>query len=268
MDSCSGIHGQQYIDATINMSKALSATGRSIWFMSKAYQARPWCDSVRITPDHHDFWHCDPASNCFTCSATDTHIDHFFGPGAYGAGPGHWNDNDFLMTGGAGCDVDAPGRRCPGMTDAEYQTEFSAWALGASTMLVSTDLRNMSDIQRRCLYNTEILAINQDKLGAPLSMVVPPDTSGKQVWARYLSGNATAIAFYNPNTTSQAIEVLLAGLPYAVNETLTRDSVVHVRDVWNHSDVGSAHGSISTVVQPRSIVVYVLKLMSERHVGS
>ena len=50
-----------------------------------------------------------------------------------------WPDADFIMTGGAGCDVKAPARRCPGQTDTEYRTEFSMWALGGSAMLVARD---------------------------------------------------------------------------------------------------------------------------------
>ena len=52
-------------------------------------------------------------------------------------GPFRWTDPDFLMTGGAGCDTFAPGTQCPGMTDIEYRTEFSLWAVAAASMLVA-----------------------------------------------------------------------------------------------------------------------------------
>jgi alpha-galactosidase len=44
----------------------------------------------------------------------------------------------FLMTGGAGCNSMEPGKRCPGMTETEYRTEFSLWTIGAASMIVST----------------------------------------------------------------------------------------------------------------------------------
>jgi hypothetical protein len=42
------------------------------------------------------------------------------------------------MTGGAGCNSMEPGKRCPGMTETEYRTEFSLWTIGAASMIVST----------------------------------------------------------------------------------------------------------------------------------
>ena len=47
----------------------------------------------------------------------------------------------------------------------EYRTEFSLWSLGASSLIVATDVRNMTDIMKEVLLNTEIIAVNQDKLG-------------------------------------------------------------------------------------------------------
>ena len=46
--------------------------------------------------------------------------------------------HSFLMTGGAGCNSMEPGKRCPGMTETEYRTEFSLWTIGAASMIVST----------------------------------------------------------------------------------------------------------------------------------
>ena len=54
---------------------------------------------------------------------------------------------------------------CPGQTDTEYRTEFSLWSLGASSLIVATDVRNMTDIMKEVLLNTEVIAVNQDKLG-------------------------------------------------------------------------------------------------------
>jgi len=64
-----------------------------------------------------------------------------------------------------GCDSNKPLLHCPGQTDVEYRTEFSLWSLGASSLIVATDVRNMTDIMKEVLLNTEIIAVNQDKLG-------------------------------------------------------------------------------------------------------
>ena len=64
------------------------------------------------------------------------------------SGPGGWNDADFIMTGGEGCKNKKPLVHCPGMTDVEYRTEFTMWCIMGSSLIVSTDIRNMTDIMK------------------------------------------------------------------------------------------------------------------------
>ena len=63
-------------------------------------------------------------------------------------GPGGWNDADFIYTGGQGCSDDKPLIHCPGQTDTEYRTEFSMWCIIGSSLIVATDIRNMTDIMK------------------------------------------------------------------------------------------------------------------------
>ena len=65
------------------------------------------------------------------------------------------------MTGGQGCQDQGTGgssdkghwnwttpKHCPGMTDAEYRTEASMYAVVASPMMVGTDIRLMTPIMK------------------------------------------------------------------------------------------------------------------------
>ena len=54
-------------------------------------------------------------------------------PTAPYAGPGHWNDPDMLEIGNGD------------MTDTEYRTHMSLWALVAAPLFAGNDVRNMSD---------------------------------------------------------------------------------------------------------------------------
>ena len=63
-------------------------------------------------------------------------------------GPGGWNDADFIYTGGEGCADNKPLEHCPGQTDTEYRTEFSMWCIMGSSLLIATDIRNMTDIMK------------------------------------------------------------------------------------------------------------------------
>ena len=57
------------------------------------------------------------------------------------------------MTGGEGCANKTPLVHCPGQTDIEYRTEFTMWCMMASSLIVSTDIRNMTNIMKEVRYS-------------------------------------------------------------------------------------------------------------------
>ena len=69
------------------------------------------------------------------------------------AGPGGWNDPDMLEVGNGH------------MTYDEYKSHFSLWAISKAPLLIGCDITNMTDETFEILSNTEVIAINQDKLG-------------------------------------------------------------------------------------------------------
>jgi hypothetical protein len=52
-----------------------------------------------------------------------------------------------------------------GMTDVEYRSHFSLWAILAAPLIAGNDLRSMRPEIRHILTNKEVIAINQDPLG-------------------------------------------------------------------------------------------------------
>jgi hypothetical protein len=52
-----------------------------------------------------------------------------------------------------------------GMTDSEYVTHFSLWAISKAPLLIGCDITNMSAATLAILTNPEVIAVNQDKLG-------------------------------------------------------------------------------------------------------
>src|SRR5204862_5339241 len=69
------------------------------------------------------------------------------------AGAGHWNDPDMLEVGNGG------------MSDTEYRSHFSLWAIMAAPLLIGSDLRTVSPATFDILLNREVIAIDQDPLG-------------------------------------------------------------------------------------------------------
>jgi len=52
-----------------------------------------------------------------------------------------------------------------GMTDAEYVAHFSLWAISKAPLLIGCDVTNMSETTLAILTNSEVIAVNQDRLG-------------------------------------------------------------------------------------------------------
>lgn len=132
------------------------------------------------------------------------------------AKPGHWNDPDMLEVGNGG------------MSDAEYKTHMSLWAILAAPLLAGNDLREMTPATRDILLNADVIAIDQDKDGKQGKRVWQ---SGEQeIWVRELSGGARAIAIFN--RAAEAKEVTIHTAEIGISGKLKR-----MRDLWAHQDI-------------------------------
>jgi hypothetical protein len=89
----------------------------------------------------------------------------------------------------------------------------------------------ISDLQKTILFNTEVIAINQDVTpqGRPLFLNGPNDLT---VWVRNMSDGSAGVAFYNEDDASTDISVDFASLGWP------KGTAAKVRDLWAHSDLG------------------------------
>ncbi len=149
------------------------------------------------------------------------------------AGPGHWNDPDYL----------APGQ---GMSDAQFRSQLSMWAMLAAPLMVSADLTKLSAASLAALLNTEVLAIDQDPGGVQGTLL--SSAGNGQVWVKPLIDGSRAIALLNRGSRATTIETSASavGLPNA--------SSYSVRNVWTHG-VSSTGGLIRDVVPGGSTVL-------------
>ncbi len=135
-------------------------------------------------------------------------------------GPGHWADPDMLAVGVAG----VAGTAYPGLTPAEERTQFGMWSLLAAPLIAGNALPYMDETTWRLLIDRDVIAVDQDPLAAPATVV--PGTGGK-VWRRTLSDGSVAVALWNNGDTDARISVPTAdiGLP-AANDYFARN-------LWN-----------------------------------
>ena len=143
------------------------------------------------------------------------------------AGPGHWNDPDYL----------APGQ---GMSTAQFRSQFSMWAMLAAPLMISDNLTKISTASLAAVQNAEVIAIDQDPAGVQGTLL---STAGNgQVWVKPLVGGARAVALLNRGSSAIKIatsagEIGLAPAPsYAL------------RNVWTHAT--SATGGLISAEVP------------------
>jgi alpha-galactosidase len=149
------------------------------------------------------------------------------------AGPGHWNDPDYL----------GPGQ---GMSAAQFRSQFSMWAMLAAPLMISDDLTKISAASLQAVENTEVIAVDQDPAGVQGTLL---STSGNgQVWVKPLSDGSRAVALLNRGSSASFIttSARAVGLPSASSYTL--------RNLWTHH-ASSTGGTISAEVPGDSTVL-------------
>ncbi len=135
--------------------------------------------------------------------------------------PDSWNDPDMMEVGN------------PGLTPAEAQTHVSMWAISAAPLWAGTDLTRMDAAIRALYTNAEVIAVDQDPLGAG-PVRVRDYGAGIEVWAKPLAASG-----------SGAQAVMLVNLGAATAEArvewtdLSLGGFVAVRDLWTHKDLGA-----------------------------
>jgi alpha-galactosidase len=150
------------------------------------------------------------------------------------AGPGHWNDPDYL-----GPEL--------GMTGAEAQAQFTMWSMVAAPLIIGNDIRSMSAATQAMLTNPEVIAVDQDSLGLQGTRIAQEGNG--DVWVKPLANGDRAVALLNRGTSPLTITTSTdaLGLAHASSYTLN--------DLWAHQSTETA-GQIKATVAPHSAVLY------------
>ncbi|WP_300079699.1 NPCBM/NEW2 domain-containing protein [Propioniciclava sp.] len=126
------------------------------------------------------------------------------------AGPGHWNDPDYL------------GPQL-GMTDTEFRTQFTLWTVAAAPLMIASDVRTLSDTSLTILTDADVLAVNQDPLGDQAVRVSP--AGDQEVWVKDLADGSKAVVLLNRSATPAMVST-------TVSEIGLKGARVTVRDLW------------------------------------
>lgn len=250
------------------MAEALERSGRSIAFSVCEWGfRRPWdwasglgASMWRTTPDIFDNFGWTPFGIRFIARRNLRLADH--------AGPGHWNDPDMLVIGNRGKGLATGVVRLPnqlrrplagrrvwtfgGLNDTQAHSHMSLWAMMAAPLLASHDLSNSSEFDLALLTNPEILAIDQDPLGAQ-GRLVPSQTGVWQI-VKPLADGGFAVSVTNVTRLRQRVDI-------GIEQLAASPSDLTVMDAWTFESLGSrstirvdlpAHGTRVFVCRPPS----------------
>jgi len=138
-----------------------------------------------------------------------------------------------------------------GMTDTEYRSHFSLWALLAAPLIAGNDLRNMRPEIHDILTNKEVIAVDQDPLGREGERVAK--NGDLEVWAKQLKDGSRAVILLNRGGTEQKITANWEDIGYPSGISAA------VRDLWQHKDLGKFTGNFSVPVASHAVVMVTIK---------
>jgi alpha-galactosidase len=227
-DNCNN-QGVDAVQRYTAMRDALAATGRPITYSICEWgQNKPWLWAA----DVGNLWRTtgdigDNYNSMLNIARANMALAQY-------AGPGHWNDPDMLEVGNGG------------MTDLEYRSHFSLWAVMAAPLLIGTDLRKASDATFKILENREIIDVDQDPLGVQASVLA--GEGGRDILVKPLTGGDKAVVLFNETELPQRISTsaVALGLPQTIG--------YKVRDLWAHTTTATA-GTIAATVPPHGSVM-------------
>ncbi|MDO6717786.1 glycoside hydrolase family 27 protein [Psychrosphaera sp. 1_MG-2023] len=211
----------------------------------------------RTTGDIIDCWDCEVDHGTWSSWGIMRILDMQDGLRQY-AGPGHWNDPDMMEVGNS-------------MSVNEDRAHFSIWAMLAAPLIAGNDLRTMSVEAKNTLTNSDIIAINQDKLGVQAFKYKVEHEM--EYWFKPLADKSWAMMILNRGEKSQKVhfdwkkeDVVDPFFPVEGNKYKTNfiNSRFQITDLWNKRSLGTTNKALTVEVASHSVVVYRLDKISNK----
>ena len=215
------------------MGEALRNTGRPIFYAVCEWgENKPWtwagappvdANSWRTTGDIRDTY-----ASMLKIFKQNVELNSY-------AAPGHWNDPDMLEVGNGG------------MSETEYRSHFTLWAMMTAPLLIGTDLRTIKRPFLDILLNKEVIAIDQDPLGVQGRRIREKD--GVHVMVKPLQGQELAVALFNESDAAKRVDVTSAEIG------LDGARKYRARDLWQHTEAPLG-GSLTVELPAHATAIY------------
>ncbi len=182
--------------------------------------------------------------------AKDTQLPGFYSIGFKNAehyeyaGPGRWNDPDYILIGRVGNafrQAELP--RPTHLTGDEQYSYMSMWVLMAAPLFFSGDMNHLDEFTVNVLCNAEVIDVDQDPLGKQARII--RHTQDEFVLARPLEDGSLAVGLFNLGKDPQKIT--------ATWPELGLDGKRRGRDLWRQKDIGSFRNEYSVTVNGHGV---------------
>jgi alpha-galactosidase len=162
------------------------------------------------------------------------------------AGPGRWNDPDYLIIGYAG---DARNRTAPPkpttLTADEQYSYMSMWALMAAPLFFSGDMGKLDEFTLNVLCNAEVIEVNQDVLGKQAR--IARQSEEELALAKPLEDGSVAVGLFNLGDAERTIRITAQELGW--------QGRFRVRDLWRQREAGVFPGEYTARVAPHGVML-------------
>ncbi len=155
------------------------------------------------------------------------------------AGPGRWNDPDYILIGWVGNahNVNEPGQPTK-LTPNEQYSYMSMWCLMAAPLFFSGDMAKLDDFTVNVLCNPDVIDVDQDPLGKQAKPLVQDDET--LIMAKPMEDGSLAVGLFNLSEVPRQMKVDWSLLGIQGKQ--------RVRDLWQRKDLGEVEGSYDSQV--------------------
>ena len=243
-DSCNVINSNNVTLAYTQYSKmrdSLSNTSRDIFFSLCGWNN--WYAPIGLNLGNS--WRIGPDDTNWNGILTNIDINSDLY--SY-SGPGGWNDPCLLL----GEDINGDLL----VTTQQTRAQFSMWAIMSSPLLISVNIRNMSEMNFETFTNKYVIAVNQDKAGKQGQRIVGSsltnykqlvlknennykynsndiiiDSQGYNIWSKELIDGSRAFVFLNSGSNT----INLTCDAQCFNNSGIVNINVKIYDLWNEN---------------------------------
>ena len=167
---------------------------------------------------------------------------------AANAGPGGWNDPDYILIGAYG-DPRQMGRlQKTTLTPQEQYSYMSLWTMMAAPLFFSGDMSQLDNFTLNVLCNSEVIAVDQDAFGQQARIV--RNTDQEYILERVLSDGSVAVGLFNLDLQNRPLSVDWSALGLS--------GTYKMRDLWRQRDLGLVNDRLEERVPGHGVFLFRL----------